>query len=332
MYVATPLYAQHSGHAIFERFSTAQGLSNYGVTSILQDQQGFLWLGTQAGLNRYDGYTFVPYTTANSDLADDFIQALYEDHAGVIWIGTAKAGVYTFDPETEQFTGYAHDGGNPGSLSHNNVQAIYEDQSGTVWIGTLGGGLNRFDRATGQFTHYRGGENGSFLLSDSVRAMYEVASVPGILWIGTEGGLERLDVRTPSVSRAHSGLYDDRVHSIHDVVQTLYADQSGMLWIGTQSTGLYALQPGTGGINHYQHESGTPNSLASTYVLAIHEDSSGGLWIGTYDGGLNRLDRATRRFTRYENVAGEPGSLPNNRVQAIHVDHSGVLWVGTWGG
>lgn len=331
--LAAPLKAQNTRNITFERFSTAQGLSNYTIRSLLQDSSGFLWIGTGGGgLNRYDGYTFTVYTADEADPADDYINALNQDHLGLIWIGTQDGGVYVFDPRTEQFTQYAYDPDNPGSLSHDDVQAIYEDRGGTVWIGTRGGGLNRFDRATRRFTRYRSDPGAPYSLSsDSVWAIHEAPSQPGVLWIGTERGLNRLELSTEHITRYPPDL-SDAPGLIQDAVRSIYVDGFGVFWVGTDNSGLYTFRPGMGSPRQYVHAPGDPGGLASNFVRTIHEDRDGVLWIGTHDGGLNRFDRATERSTRYANVAGDPGSLPNNEVQAILTDRSGILWVGTWGG
>ena len=322
---------QHSGKIAFERFSIEHGLSNYTVTSILQDRRGFLWLGTQAGLNRYDGYSFKQYLAANSGLTDDYVNVLYEDYSGMIWVGTQQAGLFAFDPKTERFTAYAHNPEEPSSLSHNDVLAIYEDQNRNLWIGTRGGGLNRFNRATESFLHVNSASGGRDGGADRiVRAIGEDPSRPDVLWIGTEGGLKELDTGAEAMN-PHYDLPAEG-NRIDDAIRTIYADLGGILWIGTQNEGLYAIHSGSNHVEHYVHEPENGNSLASNYVLTIHGDSSGSLWIGTYDRGLTLFDRANDLFTRYENAPADAGSIPHNQVQAIHIDRSGVLWVGTWAG
>ena len=143
----------------FERISIQQGLSQSRVNTILQDRKGFLWFGTQEGLDRYDGYGFETFQHDPEDpqsLSHRRVRVLYEDAAGVLWIGT-DGGLDRFDRVRETFARHRHDPGDPQSLSHDEIRAIYSDpdEVGVLWIGTRGGGLNRFDRATGTFTRYR---------------------------------------------------------------------------------------------------------------------------------------------------------------------------------
>ncbi|MFQ5569295.1 MAG: two-component regulator propeller domain-containing protein [Rhodothermales bacterium] len=322
-----PLHAQSTRSVSFQRFSKEQGLSNYSIRSLLQDRSGFLWIGTQAGLNRYDGYRFKPYQPGNANL---YINVLYEDHLGMIWIGTRDSSAYVFDPEMERFTQYAHDPRDPGSLSHHDVRAIFEDQSGTIWIGTNGGGLNRFDRDTGRFTHFRSLPGEPFsLASDTIRAIHEAP--PGMLLIGTERGLDRLDLRTEQVT-PYTQDADEAANSIRNAVLSIYVDRVGSLWVGTLNEGLYALHRDAETFDQYLHDPGDPRSLSGNYVRTIYEDRDGVLWIGTDKGGLNRFDRVTEGFTRFRYAPENPQSLPHNEVHAILMDRSGTLWVGTWGG
>jgi ligand-binding sensor domain-containing protein len=140
----------------FENISLDEDLSQSVVITIIQDQRGFLWFGTQDGLNRYDGNKFKVYKHDRDDpasLSDSFVMVLHEDQTGTIWIGTNNGGLNSFDPRTERFTRYQSDPDEAGSLSGETVASIYEDRDGVIWVGT-DAGLNRFDRTTDQFTHY----------------------------------------------------------------------------------------------------------------------------------------------------------------------------------
>lgn len=132
----------------FTRISTEQGLSQSKVYAICQDHQGFIWFGTEEGLNRYDGYNFTifKHDPARTDsLSHNRVMSIHEDSSGTLWIGTL-GGLHEFHRETETFTRYQADPSNLNSLSQNTVWTIYETRDQTLWIGTLNGGLNRFDR------------------------------------------------------------------------------------------------------------------------------------------------------------------------------------------
>jgi len=127
----------------FEHLSVDDGLSNSFVWAMLQDSRGFMWFGTAHGLNRFDGYRFTFFGHQGpGTLSDNSVRALFEDHAGKIWVGTRDGGLNKFDPDTQAFTAYQHDPDNANSLSANYVRAIYESptEPGIFWIGTYGGG------------------------------------------------------------------------------------------------------------------------------------------------------------------------------------------------
>lgn len=140
----------------FNRLSIDDGLSNSYITCILQDHKGFMWFGTQDGLNKYDGYNFTIYKhdpSNSNSISDNYVRSIVEVEDSIIWIGTESGGLNRFNPATETFTHYRHDPDNPNSLSHNSVRVI-NGESAILWIGTNGGGLNRFDRETETFKHY----------------------------------------------------------------------------------------------------------------------------------------------------------------------------------
>ncbi len=319
----------------FEHLTTRDGLSQNTVYSIVQDRQGYMWLGTKIGLNRYDGYGFRVFTHdpfEPGSLSDAFVRVVIEDRDGALWIGTNQGGLNRFDPSTETFTRFRHDPGDPGSLSHDDVRAIYQDRSGVLWVGTRGGGLNRFEAATASFVRFRSRpEDPSSLRDDDVRAIAEDAS--GRLWIGTNGGgLARLERDgAGGATFSHFQHRDDDPDSLfNDRVRALVADRAGGLWIGTND-GLDRFDPATETFSHFRHDPGNPHSLSDDRVRALYQDESGRLWIGTRLG-LNLFDSQTGRFTRYLREPGDTESLSGEAAYSIYQDRSGGMWVGTYNG
>jgi ligand-binding sensor domain-containing protein len=142
----------------FERLSLEDGLSQNAVLAMRQDRRGWMWVGTQDGLNRYDGYTFTVfrYEPENpNSLSHNSILSILEDSAGMLWIGTWGGGLNRYDPRSGQFTRYRHNPADPASLGSDVVAAIHEDRRGNLWLGTMGGGLDRLNRETGQFEHFQ---------------------------------------------------------------------------------------------------------------------------------------------------------------------------------
>ncbi len=319
-------------HLQFSRITQQQGLSQGAVNAIAQDRYGFIWLGTQEGLNRYDGYDMVVYEHEQDNptsLSHDWVWTLYVDNSGTLWVGTDGGGLNRYERERDAFTRFQHVPDDPRSLSNDRVRVVYQDREGYYWIGTDGGGLNRFDAANGQFTHYRHDDaRADSLPSDKVLAIFEDSR--GKLWIGTENGLARMDyAREKFVVYRHDpslpgSLSDNQVRSI-------YEDRRGQLWVGTYEGGLNLFDRNSGGFRHFQHDPANTNSLAHNRVRSIFEDHEGTLWVAT-DNGLNEWRPASDVFVRYDHDRTRPSSISDNRVTTLFQDAGDILWVGTFNG
>jgi len=317
----------------FKHISTEHGLSQCGVYCIFQDKNGFMWFGTEDGLNRYDGYEFKDYRTDPQDpttISDNYVRCLYEDQKGMLWIGTRNGGLNCFDPQAEVFTHYKNDENDKNSLSNNDVRAICKDHfEDVLWIGTAGGGINRFDLKTRQFKRYQNNpENPDSLSHDDVRAIYQDRL--GTLWVGTfGGGLNRFDRNTGKFT--HYMHSQDNPKSLsHAEVTAICEDQSGTLWIGTYGGGLNKFDRESGCFTQYKHIESDPYSLCDDKIWAIFSDKSNNLWIGTHGGGLSLLDQKRERFNQYTSSETNPFSLSQTFVLSIYEDRTGVLWVGTY--
>jgi ligand-binding sensor domain-containing protein/signal transduction histidine kinase len=287
----------------FERISIEQGLSFSVVQSILQDRQGFLWIGTGRGLNKYDGYQFTVYRNDPADsrsLSNDSVDALYEDSAGELWVGT-DVGLDRLDRTTSTFVHY-QDG-----LEAASVNAIYEDRNGVLWVGS-GAGLYRLNRDTQQFT-----------FSPHQQVVTGIAEdVQGQLWVSGSGGVYLLDPETGQGSLPRLGA---------QWISAIRVDAQGDLWVGA-ADGLRRLDRSTDSFVRYQHDPDDPHSLIDNRVQALLEDSAGRLWVGTR-GGLDLFDRQQNCFVHYQYDPYDPHSLSDNLVLRLYEDRSGVLWVGT---
>ena len=318
-------------HLRFDRIPTEQGLSQATVISIIQDNQGFIWFGTEDGLNRYDGYNFTVYKHDPEDpnsLSNSWILSTIKDRAGVLWIGTANGGLNKFDLGADQITRYQNDPKNSQSLSNNRVLSVFEDEVGELWVGTENG-LNRFVRGTETFIHYQNDPNDPHSLSgDSVRAIYQ--DKDGNLWIGTDAGLNRY--RPDSEGFAHFQNDPKDTNSLsHNSVRAINQDSEGVLWIGTDD-GLNKLEPGSERFIQYKKGANASPGMSSNEIWSIFEDQSGLLWIGTSGGGLDYYDHKSETFVNNHHDPLDPFSLSNNFVKSIFQDLEGTLWVGTIAG
>ena len=317
----------------FGHLTPADGLSSEFIGAIIQDRQGFLWFGSESGLNRYDGYEIVVYRNDPDDphrININFVSitALFEDHTGTLWGGGAE-GLVRFDRDTNRFTSYVHAPDNPQSLSNNIVRVIAEDHDGTLWIGTKGGGLNRFERETGTFTHYQHAAQDSKSLShDEVWALH--VDREGTLWVGTSAGLDRFDRETETFTRYQYAA--DTPQSLgQGFVRALWETSDGSLWVGTDRSGLSRFNRNTEIFTHYQHDMADPHSLSDNAVFCLYEDRAGTLWVGT-NNGLNRFEPDDETFTSYQHDPDNPDSLSDPVVQALWEDRAGTLWIGTFTG
>ena len=316
----------------FERISGEDGLSQATVTAILQDTTGFLWLGTQDGLNRYDGRSFQIFVNDPDDpasLGNNWVRALLEAPSGDIWIGTGGAGLNRWSRATGEFERFRHDPANPDGPASDLVRALMMDEEGHLWIGTENAGLDRLDLETGRFEHFRHDpENPASLSHDEVRSIYQ--DPVGRIWVGTrKGGLNLFEPPTGGFRRFRHDP-EDPASLPEDTVRAMRADGAGNLWLATHG-GLAHLDTSSWRFLTHAHDPEDPTSLSGDRVRSLLEDSSGRLWVGT-DQGLCLFDRESRTFDRYVYEAGDASSLSNDRVATLFEDRAGILWVGTQGG
>ena len=313
-----------------QNFSLEEGLSQSTGYCVVQDRTGFLWVGTETGLNRYDGYNFKVYLEDRENpraLGNNYVWCLLEDKAGVLWIGTDN-GLSRYVSTTDDFINYRPDPENPRSLSNNRIFALTEDRSGNIWIAT-DNGLNRLDPKTQLFTRFMAGTDGNSGLShNSVHAVLQDRN--GTLWVGTDGGgLNRWNEKTGKFESFHHKTSDPKSLG-SDGVLSLVEDGNGNLWVGTRN-GLDKTGPDRDGFVHYRHDRRDPTSLSGDTVNCIFQDASGTLWVGTNETGVDRYVPNRDGFWNYRHDDSNPTSLSGDRILAITEDDSGNLWFGTYG-
>jgi diguanylate cyclase (GGDEF)-like protein len=306
----------------FERLGQDDGLSQQAVLAIAQDSQGFMWFGTEDGLDRFDGYSFKHLHQGQglNGLPDAFITDVQPDAAGRLWVATDGGAVVWRDAPDREFHSILT--GVPGSAGHGleYVRVIRFDRMGQLWIGSREAGLARFDPRSGRLVRFRHEANkpGS-LQDDSIFALLEDRRAS--LWIGTQTGLDRLDPATGRIQ--HIVLEPRRPTCVHGLAQ----DSRGILWIATEN-GLVQLNPTTGRQSTFHHDGTDPHSLPAEQVLSLHIDTRERLWIGTA-AGLALFHGDSGSFDNYHNDPADPYSLPDDHILTLFEDRTGLMWIGT---
>tara|TARA_R100001143_G_scaffold63607_1_gene73972 strand:- start:16184 stop:19516 length:3333 start_codon:yes stop_codon:yes gene_type:complete len=324
------------GHDMDKRFhqiTIEDGLSQSSIQAILQDSKGFMWFGTEDGLNRYDGYNFTVYKTEAGNpnsLSDNNITALFEDSDERIWIGTQSGGLVMYDRKTDRFTTYSGEDDEESwqTLSSNTIWSIAEDHEGLLWIGTSYG-LNLFDFDTGRF-HRIFSENDQTSLSGNYISTLLVDQ-RGTLWVGTNDGFNKLDRVNGGFTRYQTAQAGDETISL-GMIRTLYEDNSGNFWVGTEEQGLFLFDIDNESFTRYAHEPGNPNSISGNAIFSVVEDQSGNLWVATGSDGLNILDHENNVFHRYQQSNENPFSINSDSITQLYVSREGVVWIGTFTG
>ena len=318
----------------FNHLTVESGLSQSAVTCILQDSRGFIWFGTQDGLNRYDGYNFKIFKNDPSDphsLTDNFVFAIYEDPAGTLYVETQNGFFQKYNPGTESFAVIKKDSIDLTNFRVNRVDAVL-DEAEVRWVGSLGSetGLKRTDKKTGEVTIFKNDPSDPESIGDNkVYSVFRDRS--GNLWIGTFNGLDKLNERTGKFTHYRNNPNDP--NSLSDNwVWPIFEDSRGILWIGTVRGGLNRFDPNKNSFTNYKNDPSDPSSINDNFIFSIYQDKGGLIWVGTNTGGVNFFNPATRVFEHFSHNPNDKNSLSDDAVISICVDKNGSYWIGTRSG
>jgi ligand-binding sensor domain-containing protein/DNA-binding CsgD family transcriptional regulator len=363
------LYAQPKNY-FFESLTIGEGLSHNTVYVVLQDRRGFMWIGTQNGLNKYDGYGYKVYRTrgeADPQFEGRAIYALLEDREGNIWVGTQKDGLNVLSAQTGRFRNLKND---PlfKEIANAWICALFEDREGRIWIGTQEWGGIVYDPKTQKSQHF-------FVGNQQIggRTVFDFAQDErGKVWIAT--GDKYLSYYDPNTHQFVSHVGNLPIEGYR---KTLLADQKGSLWVGAEGGGLYQLNLNTadirpftasnsglssnnirdievdgnkrlliatdgGGLNVFSPSDQTfqvfkynplvQGSLNTDALFDILPTPDGNVWIGTYNGGVNVYKAHKLRFDSYTHTGNVQGELSHRSVLSLLQTRNGQIWVGTDGG
>lgn len=227
--VQLELFAQHE-NIVFEHYSIDQGMYETNITSVIQDNTGFLWFSTNSGVEKYDGYNFTAYKNDPDDTSsidNAFANTLYQDKEGNIWIGN-KRGFDLIDSNTKTFTHFKPHPGELETKTNNHINSICEDNDGKLWIGTLDG-LNTFDKSSGKFnTMLHDNNNPESICNNIINSIHK--DKEGYLWFGTANGLDKYDYKSERFIHYWNNNFNDA--STNYFVNTVYEDKAGIFGWG----------------------------------------------------------------------------------------------------
>ncbi|MFY0673604.1 MAG: histidine kinase [Bacteroidia bacterium] len=315
-----------------------QGISKSAITSIFQDAEGNVWVGSNgSGMAIYNPASRLfrglePDDFDDFSISDGSITDVIQDKSGVVWIGTYNGGINVYDRFINQFRLYQHRKGSDKGLSESRVFAIYETEQGDVWVGTDGGGLDYVDHTINT--------EGDIVAAyyDKSKRVFEKQQVwvitdnkDGKLWIGTIGdGLYLFDPKNQETKNWRKNSLDKTSIS-DDSIYSMKLDSRGVLWIGTDR-GINAFNRKTEEFTSYQINPDDRRVFSSNTVLAIEEDAYGNIWAGTFGGGIAVINPSKGIVETHLHSNSDTNSLSYDKIMSIHKDQEGVMWIGTFGG
>ncbi len=316
-------YANSYNDINFKSLTIENGLSQSTVETILQDSNGYMWIGTNDGLNKYNGYSFKKYEHDIYDkntISSNYIVDIVEDKDGYIWVSTTN-GLNKINPKNDNIINYFSTS-KDGNLSNNRICEILVRKNNDILV-TTSDGLNLYNKDTDSFERILAGKDD--LPSQYIHSIEE--DYYGNIWLGTQSGLVKLDKNLTKIQEFTNKTID----SISDnPIYRVYSDGSDNIWVATLGSGLININSKTNNIKVYKN-SNSEKSLPNDVVRDILRDSNGNLWITT-QGGICKYNEKDDNFTTYKNKIYDQNSLIDDKAYCMLEDKSGLIWVGTYKG
>ena len=303
----------------FKNITIEDGLSQSTVETIYQDSKGYIWIGTNDGLDRYNGYEFKHYKHDKYDknsIANNYIVDIIEDKNGYIWVSTI-GGLSRINPDKDEIKNY-YSKEDRGNLSNSNLWQLLCTKDNRLIASTIDG-LNVYDKNKDKFTRilYKEGE----LPSQYIYSLEE--DINGHIWVGTDNGLVELDKDLNIVKSYQDAIEDSDVYNVYD-------DSKGNIWVCTLDNGLFKINLDDKSVENYKNNN-SKISIPSNNVRDIISDSEGKLWIAT-DKGLCTFDYEREEFITYNKKLYQSNSLIDDEIFCLLKDSSGLIWIGTYSG
>lgn len=313
-------YSQLSQYR-FDYLTTEDGLSTNRIRGVYRDSKNYLWIFTETGLDKYDGYHFVKYRqdeTREGTISSNDIRLVFEDHNNNIWVGTDN-GLNLYDPKSDQFIVYKNNPKDTTSIDNDWIGSIYEDSKGNLWITTRGEFLNKWVPNTKTFKHY------SF--SKNLRDITFTEDSKGNMWMVTESpGIMQYNPETKNLQ-----VYNTPDQATESGVKYILIDKENKIWIAVNGKGFFSFKPSTGKFEQYgkEGEGNAPNGLIFNGLI---EEDNQHILIAVDQGGINRFNKVTNTFEYIVRDETVEQGLNSNGIWSLYRDFEGILWVGTSGG
>ncbi|MDO5039838.1 sensor histidine kinase [Clostridium sp.] len=308
----------------FTNITVRDGLSQGSVFSILRDSDGYMWFGTNDGLNRFNGYEYEVIKSEDKDKDTIFpgiIESIVEDKDGYLWIGTSS-GLSKLDRETLKAERIEADANDPYKILGSHIWDIYIDSSNHMWVATEDG-LNEYDPKTKKFKKYFSEENKEDTLYDGfITSIME--GLNGEMWISTQKGLNIINKVTGKITK----VLEDKLPSKN--ILKLYKDMNNNMWIATQDKGIYKFNLKTKEFDNLENIN-RKYAFEKYAINSMYEDFNNNIWLGS-KGGLIKYNNKTKNVNIYINKPYDQESLINNSVKCVYRDSDGLMWIGTYNG
>lgn len=317
-------YGQES-QLYFDKITTQHGLSHNKVNCILKDQRGFIWFGTDDGLNRYDGKNFIRFQNKRGDtttISGNIIRDIFEDKDGVLWIATSDGGLSSYNYRLEpkkQFRQYKYLSRERNAVPVT-LNALVEDKLGNLWLATSGRSVLRFNKEKGLYDEPE---------PKGLRTMLALClDKDGVIWAGREGGsILKIDPKKDTFweDPRYRALYADLPHA---TVTSLFKDNENNIWFGSWDEVLFKYNPTTG-VEEVFKKNQSSNSFENDEINSFAQDANGRIWMGGNNKGLHIYDKKKNRFYNLTHDPSREGTIADNRINCVFIDSSGRVWIGT---
>ncbi len=335
------IYAQTKA-VQFDRFSTRDGLSQNRIFDIVQDNLGFIWIGTEDGLNRYDGYEFKVFKNMPGDstsLNSNFVQTLHISQKGDLWLGGGLAGLNKYNSEKGTFTNFNNNHFDQRTIISNDIRDISEDKKGNLWVATYERGFDYLDISTNTFYHMANMlPQGYSFNNQFLRFIHQDSA--GRLWVGGQGKLHlfKVDYHENGIPKLIPIKLKNQFFQF--AANAIEEDNKGNIWIGTSFEGLYYYNQEKKTLESF-HIKMENSNFSKMIIRCMESDETGNLWLGGYYSengrdisfdngyGLLKLNTKTKFLQQFKNNPEDQKSVSSSDIASLFKDRTGVLWVGT---